>query len=147
MKNLTLETNINNFWPDPWKYNDAGRGKSKWHGTADCGVRAFAICCNMSYDKSRKYLKKFTKIGKANNRRISNGIFTDDMNLAMESQGWFYTKTTKTGGLSFYYDMPKDVTLLCNMPKHFVAMQNGIILDTFNSSGRHIVGYWMELQS
>jgi len=98
----------------------------------------------MPYIKCRKYLKAFGNIGKANNRRISNGVFKDDMDIAMESLGWFYTKMPKTPK-AFCFDMPKDITILCNMPGHFVAIQNGIIQDTFDSSNKRIYGYWQEI--
>lgn len=146
--NLNLNTEIDIIFPTqkPWKYNDGGRSKTKWRGTADCGVRALSIVTNMPYEKSRRYLKAFGNIGKANNRRISTGVYQKDMNLVMESLGWFYQKGPKFFNRKTYWtDLPNNITALCNMPGHFVAIKNGILLDTFDSSNRYIIGYWTEI--
>ncbi len=142
---ISIQASLNNILPDLWQYNDGGRSKTKWRGTADCGVRAFAIVTDMPYDKARRYLKGFTNIGKANNRRISIGVYKEDMDLAMESLGWYYLDAPKFASRkAYHFDIPK-ITVLCNMPGHFVASQHGILQDTWNSTSRYIIGYWKEL--
>lgn len=143
---LSIQKSIDNIFDDAWEYNDGGRSKTKWRGTADCGVRAMSIVCDMPYEKARRILKSFGNIGLSNDRRISKGVHKCDMDMAMESLGWFYQDAPKfTGRKAYCFDIPNDIIALCNMPKHFVAIKNGVLLDTWDSSSRNILGYWVEL--
>lgn len=143
---ISIQSELNNIFDASWQYNDGGRSKTKWSGTKDCGVRALAVVTGMPYEKARKHLKAFTNIGKANHRRISTGIYKVDMDMAMESLGWFYqTVPNFTNNKTYCANMPKNITMLLNMRGHFVAMQNGLLQDTFDSTNKCIIGYWVEL--
>ena len=141
---ISIQKSLDNIFNDSWHYNNGGIRDTKWRGTNACGVRAMAICCNLPYNKARRILKSFSNIGKANNRRISTGVFREDMNLAMESLGWFYNLAPSfIDRKAYHFDIKGNA--LCYMPRHFAAIQNGILQDTWNSTSRYIIGYWTEL--
>ncbi len=137
-----LAAEIGQIFQPKWQYNDAGRGNTKWRGTSDCGVRAVALALNLPYDNARKLCKEFTNIGRAGNRAISSGIYKDDLDLLMESFGWFYHKMPKK---SYLCNIPQNINAICDMPKHFVFVANGILQDTWDSTERQILGYWAKL--
>ena len=140
MKNNSLLAEIDSIFEPNFNYNDAGRSKTKWSGTNDCGIRAFSLATGIDYNKSRKYLKAFTHIGYAGNRRLSTGIYNDDMILAMESFGWIYIEC----GKNVYARQIPNKTML-NMPRHFSYKDNGMIQDTWDCSMRPVLGYYAEV--
>ena len=87
-----LAAEIGQIFQPKWQYNDAGRSKTKWRGTFDCGVRAVALALDLPYNNARKLCKEFANIGKAGDRRISTGIFSNDIDLLMQAFGWEYIK-------------------------------------------------------
>ena len=139
---IDLSIELDQIFSPEWQYNDAGRNKTKWRGQSDCGVRAVALALNLPYNNARKLCKEFTNIGKAGNRAISTGIYKSDMDLLMESFGWFYHKMPKN---SYLCNLPQNIKAICDMPKHFVYIENGILQDTWDSTNRKILGYWIEL--
>ena len=139
-KQRTIMAEIDDIFVPNFTYNDAGRSKTKWSGTNDCGIRAFTLATGTHYNQSRKILKAFNHIGIAKHRRVSNGIFREDMDLAMESHGWFYTKCPSD---TYYYEI--DGIALLDMPRHFSFIADGILYDTWDCSMRRVVGYWQEI--
>ncbi len=127
-----------------WQYNDAGIKQTKFAGTNDCGVRAFALAHDMPYCKARDYLRAFTKIGRAGNRRISIGIYKEDMINAMESKCWLFNPIPKDITCNAW-DLPKKGHFMLDMPRHFSTLIDGVIHDTWDCTDLEVLGYWYQL--
>ena len=126
-------------------YNDGGKHESGYKTKTDCGIRAVAIACEVSYNDARAILKKAAKDGVAGNGQIAKGIYKEDMNSALQSLGWVWRSAPKIKGRKArYYDLPKG-RVIARMSKHFVAVIDGVIHDTWDSSQKMVYGYWEKI--
>lgn len=125
-------------------YNDGGCSAAGFKTTTDCGIRALAIACELSYQDARKILKKAAKSGKMGNGQIAKGIYTEDFNSALESLGWKKVSAPKfTGRKARCDDLPKG-RVIANMARHFAAVIDGRIHDTWDSSEKMVYNYWIK---
>jgi hypothetical protein len=125
-----------------YKYNDGGREEAGFKSKSDCGIRAVAIACDMSYNESRKLLKEYAKRGKQGNGQISNGIYKEDMDAALRSIGWKWFSAPKfEGRKARYKDIPGG-RFIARMAKHYAAVIDGDLLDSWDSSDKMVYGYW-----
>lgn len=125
-------------------YNDGGRVEAGFRSGTDCGIRAVAIACVVPYKEAQKILRFAAKKGKQGNGSISNGIYKEDMTSALKSIGWVWQSAPKFDGRKArYYDMPKG-RVIVRMAKHFAAVIDGVLQDTWDSSEKMVYGYWKE---
>ena len=123
-------------------YNDGGRSEAGFKTQTDCGIRAVAIACDISYKDARGILKKAAKNGKQGNGQIANGIYKEDLNTALETLGFKWSPAPKfEGRKAKHYDLPKG-KVIARMSKHFVAVIDNVIHDTWDSSEKMVYGYW-----
>lgn len=123
-------------------YNDGGRLEAGFKTQTDCGIRAVAIACDISYKDARAILKKSAKNGKQGNGQIANGIYKEDLNSALETFGFKWQQAPKfEGRKAKFYDLPKG-KIIARMSKHFVAVVDNVIHDTWDSSEKMVYGYW-----
>ena len=122
-------------------YNDGGRDAAGFKGKSDCGVRAVAIACNLSYADARKLLKEYAKRGKQGNGAISKGIYKEDIDAALRSIGWKWCKAPKYTGRKA---KAKDLhgTVIARMAHHYAAVIDGVVHDSWDSSNKMVYGYW-----
>ena len=122
-------------------YNDGGRVEAGLKSKTDCGIRAVSIACGMSYQDSRKLVKEYAKRGKQGSRAISSGIYKEDMDAALRSLGWKWFSAPKFDGRKARYsDIP--ATAILRMAKHYAAVIDGTLHDSWDSSGKMVYGYW-----
>lgn len=148
IKNLTSSKYFIGRYDDMenYIYNDGGCSEAGFKIQTDCGIRAVAIACEISYKDARKILKESSKKGKLGNGQISKGIYKEDMSDALETLGWIWKPAPKiTGRKARYHDLPKG-RVIARMAKHFVAVVDGRIHDTWDSSEKMVYGYWIKVQ-
>lgn len=125
-----------------YRYSDGGRKESGVKGIGkDCAVRAVAIAVGMDYKEAKKIIKDFSANGKCGSAAISRGVYKDDLDAALRSLGWEWHKAPKFNGRKARYrDIPG--TAIVRMSKHFAAVVDGVLLDSWDSSKKMVYGYW-----
>ena len=126
------------------KYTDAGRSEAGFKTQGDCGIRAVAVACGLTYLESRKLLQEHARKGKQGNGTISRGIYKDDMDSALRSIVWVCRSAPKFHGRKArYYDMPRG-RIIVRMARHYAAVIDGTLHDTWDSRHKMVYGYWEE---
>ena len=128
---------------EQYEYNDGGRAAAGFKGKyADCGVRAMAIACQISYDEADVRCKSACLFGKRGSRSLSKGIFKEDMTDALKKLGWVWRPAPKfVGRKARCSDMPKG-RVIARMSHHFVAVIDGVPHDTWDCTNKMVYGYW-----
>ena len=126
-----------------YKYNDGGREEAGFKSRTDCGIRAVAIACQMTYCEAREVLKEASANGRRGSRAIARGIFREDMDAALNKLGWSWRQAPRfEGRKAKFSDMPKDKRVIVRMAKHYAAVCYGELNDTWDSSHKMVYGYW-----
>lgn len=139
--------------------NDGGRKDAGFKGTTgDCGVRALAITTGKPYrevydrlfELQREFLSnKRAKRYKKSDPSPRNGLWKEVANMYIEEIGGEWVPCMKIGsGCKVHLDpneLPKG-KLVCRVSKHFCAVIDGVLYDTYDSSRdgkRCVYGYWI----
>lgn len=141
-----MKTNFN--------YNDGGRAAAGFKGTTgDCAVRAIAIVTGKPYKEVYGKVNELAKSERTGKRKrgISNartGVYKGLVKRYMISLGYKWTPTMLIGqGCKTHLsadELPPG-RILCNVSKHYVAVIDGVVNDTFDSSRggkRCVYGYY-----
>lgn len=133
-------------------YDDGGRVESGFKGEAgDCVVRAVAIASKLPYKSVYKSLSLVNK--KTSGRKSArDGINTKSKHYKdyMTSLGFKWVATMQIGSGCKVHLTPKELPkgrLVTQVSKHCVAVIDGVIRDTFDSSRdgtRCVYGYWIK---
>ena len=137
-----------------WEYNDGGRKEAGYKGrVGDCAVRAIAIASQKPYKEIYDLVNKFAKkerIGKRK-RGISSardGVYNTTFKKVMLHLGFKWQPTMQIGsGCTVHLkadELPKG-RIVCNVSRHYVAVVDGIIQDTYDPSRngtRCVYGYF-----
>ena len=92
-----------------YKYNDGGREEAGFKTQTDCGIRAVAIACEITYCEARQILQDASAVGRLGSRAIARGIYKEDMDYALSKLGWSWRQAPKFDGRKARYsDMPKN---------------------------------------
>lgn len=153
--------------------DDGGRSAAGFKGYAgDCGVRAIAIVLDrraeygniydrlaaMHYD----YCMAKAKHAHAHNKDVwlrrakrsaRNGLYPETIETFLREHGdWRYVNLTKFGeSPARMSDLPTNVRIIIRFRKHFAAMLDGALHDTYDSSAvgmqddRAVFGYWVQV--
>ena len=138
-----------------FKYNDGGRAEAGYKGDAgDCGCRAASIALGVPYktmyDLMNDYAKK-ERITKRNRTRSSarDGYARKTFHKLMYHFGWVWVPCMSIGsGCKTHLndgEIPSDQPIICNLSKHYAAVVDGVLNDTYDSSRdgtRCVYGYW-----
>lgn len=145
-----------------WVYDDGGRAAAGFKGDAgDCVARAIAIATGLDYRtvynaladvNARTHVRRSRSAGK---RTAREGIHTSAVAFKqfMESLGWVWTPTMKIGSgckIHLRADELPAGRLIVAVSKHYVAMIDGVVHDTYDPSRdgtRCVYGYWREARS
>ncbi len=135
-------------------YNDGGREAAGYKGhTGDCAARSIAIALGIDYKAAYNLVNSFGAVEHKSKRRHSKsnartGVFGPTMRRIMESLGWIWTPTMLIGsGCKVHVkadELPMGNIILA-LSKHYVAMIDGVLQDTYDSSRdgtRCVYGYW-----
>lgn len=138
-------------------YDDGGRFAAGYKGTCgDCGTRAAAIALQLPYKEVYDELNSIRKelLSKAKSKSdikkfsgsVRDGTATDVMHEFMKRHGWRWVPTMRIGSGCTQHlgDMPNTGSYVCRVAKHYCAVVNGKLRDTFDSgSDRCVYGYWV----
>jgi len=135
-------------------YNDGGRAVAGYKGTTgDCAVRAIAIATGKPYQEVYDALQRHSDQYAQNHRckvakkiRASGssprlGVFGDVFRDYLLSLGWKWMPTMGVGtGCKVHLNTSELLSitpyrrLICRVSKHFVAVIDGVINDTYDCS-------------
>ena len=137
-----------------WKFNDGGRKKAGYKGRAgDCAVRAIAIASQKPYKEIYDLVNKFAKKERIGKRKTGissarNGVYNTTFKKIMLHLGFKWQPTMKIGsGCTVHLkadELPKG-RIVCNVSRHYVAVIDGVIQDTYDPSRngtRCVYGYF-----
>lgn len=136
-------------------YDDGGRAAAGYKGqTGDCGVRAVAIVTSLSYQvvyDQVVLLAKDERPRKGKTRSSPRGgIKVSTLGKLLVPLGWRWVPTMGIGtGCRVHLkaeELPKG-RLVCRVSKHYVAVLDGVIHDTYEESRggtRCVYGYWID---
>lgn len=143
-----------------WEYDDGGRADAGYKGEAgDCAARAIAIATGTSYREAYDLILKFAEQERGRVRRGKKrfshprtGVFTPTMHKVMAHLGWEWVPTMGIGtGCTVHLradELPAG-RIVCNLSKHFAAVVDGVVHDTYDPSRdgtRCVYGYWRQQQ-
>tara|TARA_R110000868_G_scaffold10027_1_gene49215 strand:+ start:3569 stop:3961 length:393 start_codon:yes stop_codon:yes gene_type:complete len=125
-----------------YHHNDGGREAAGYKGTAgDCGARAMAIALQLDY---RSVYKELSQANADNGRSRSarSGIMKDTYTEVLKRHGWIWMKAPQfEGRKARCSDLPKG-RVIAKQAKHFVAVIDGVVNDSWNCTERMVYGYW-----
>lgn len=125
-------------------YDDGGRSNYfKAINVDDCVVRSVAIAKGLDYkqvyDETRRLIGYTPR----------NGVYPNDVKKVMKHFGGEWFGCMKVGkGCTVHLvenEIPMQARIVCSLSKHIVAVINGVIRDTYDSSRngtRCVYGYW-----
>lgn len=137
-----------------WIEDDGGRTAAGFKGKAgDCGVRAIAIATGIGYRAAYDLAAKHCRKERPSKRRrgmsgARSGIHTVTFHKIMAELGWRWIPTMTIGSGCRVHLRDGELPigrLIANLSRHYSAVINGVIHDTFDPSrdGRRCVyGYW-----
>src|SRR5271166_3050477 len=130
-----------------WKYDDGGREAAGYKGkTGDCVTRAIAIACELPYQEVYDALNiaraNPVKASPGTRRKLMNsssrtGIFRRTSQQFLEEIGWTWVPTMEVGSgcqVHLARDELPDGRIICKVSRHLVAVIEGVIHDTHDSS-------------
>ncbi len=142
-----------------WKYNDGGRADAGYRGyTGDCVTRAIAIASGKPYKEVYKVMAEgnanqrlswhFQKSKKTKTARRGISVTRKWFKDYMKSLGFKWQPTMGIGtGCKVHLredELPKG-KIICSLSRHYVAVIDGVINDTYDCSRggtRCVYGYW-----
>ena len=143
-----------------FQYNDGGRKAAGFKNlrSGDCVARAVAIASGRPYEEVYKVLadgnlkQRKTCRSKKTNHTADEGIYTNRKWFKdyMRSIGFEWVSTMGIGtGCKVHLkedELPKG-NIICRVTRHFVAVIDGVIHDTYDPSRdetRCVYGYWIK---
>jgi hypothetical protein len=138
-----------------WKYHDGGRAVSGYKGdTRDCVTRAIAIATGLPYQQVYDDLNRLAESERPRgNRKRSHartGVQKPTYKKYLESRGWVWTPTMKIGQgckVHLRHDELPGGTLIVSVSRHLVAVVDGYVMDTHDSTRggtRCVYGYFQK---
>jgi hypothetical protein len=143
-----------------WIYDDGGRANTGRKGDAgDCVTRAISIAAQLPYGQVYEILaglhvavprtRREVAAGMApRTRSARNGIAKPAIKKFLTDIGWNWTPIMKIGsGCTVHLEtgeLPLG-RLICSLSKHYAAVIDGVIHDTYDPSRdgtRCVYGYW-----
>ena len=125
-----------------YQFCDGGRRAAGLKGkSGDCAVRALAIAAQMEYRVAQRLIKEYAAKGRQGSKAIARGVYREDFDAALRSIGWqWQSAPIFPGRKARYYDIPG--TAILRMAKHYAAVVDGVLLDSWDSSNKMVYGFW-----
>jgi len=123
-------------------YNDGGRKDAGYKGTAgDCAARAMAIALEIPYKQAYDELARAHR-ARTGQKTARKGIYKDDFETVLALYGWVWHPAPKLNGRKARCgDMPEG-KVIARMARHYAAVIDGVVHDSWDSTGKMIYGYW-----
>lgn len=149
----------------PFVEDDGGRAAAGYRGYAgDCGARAVTIALGLDYretyeelavmhkaycEKKAKYARSAVRkqaFLKQATRSARNGLYKETVDEFVGARGWVYVNLAVFGEPpARFSDLPTTGSLVVSLRKHFAAVVDGTLHDTYDSTyeyDRPVYGYW-----
>jgi len=136
-------------------FRDDGGRKNAGYATeaGDCFCRAVCIATGMGYEKVYNMINFYAKNERKGKRKKTKssartGVFIATAKKMMKDLGWIWVPTMKIGqGCKVHLraDELPEGRIICRVSKHFTAVIDGVIHDTFDPSRdgkRCVYGFW-----
>ena len=122
-------------------FNDGGRS-AYFKGTAgDCATRAMAIGLELDYKACYNELSQAHR-ARTGKKTARDGIYKEDFSEVLKRHGWVWHSAPKFHGRKARAtDMPTG-RVIVQMARHYAAVINGVVNDSWNSSEKMVYGYW-----
>jgi len=121
---------------------DGGRSHYFKGKAGDCAARAMAIALQLNYKQCYDELAK-AHSAKTGKKTARNGIYKDDFDAVLKRHGWVWHPAPKfIGRKARYSDMPNG-RIIARMARHFTAVIDGVVHDTWDCRDKMVYGYWM----
>lgn len=125
-----------------WQYDDGGREAAGYKGTTgDCVTRAIAIACELPYQEVYDAMfaggRDLSMRMKKYSPTPRNGVFRRVYEPFLMSIGWTWVPTMQIGSgcqVHLKADELPDGRIICKVSRHLVAVVEGEIHDTHDSS-------------
>ena len=123
-------------------YNDGGRAAAGFKGRCgDCGVRAMAIALDLPYKAVYRELAQANKDA-GGKRSARDGMMKDVYAKVLTRHGWVWKSAPKFDGRKARYsDLPPG-RHIARMARHFAAVIDGVLHDSWDSRHKMVYGYW-----
>ncbi|MBM4137499.1 MAG: hypothetical protein FJ241_11820 [Nitrospira sp.] len=139
-----------------FQYNDGGRAEAGYKGTTgDCAVRAIAIVTGKPYQEVYDLVNQYGAMERMSKKRRSKGksnartgVWKETIRKIMLNLGYKWTPTMSIGsGCKVHLRKEELPTgrLLVNVSRHYVAVIDGIVNDTYDCTrggSRCVYGYY-----
>jgi hypothetical protein len=120
---------------------DGGRSQYFKGQAGDCAARAMAIALELDYKQCYNELAAAHR-ATTGKRTARNGIYKDDFSVVLKRHGWVWHPAPKIDGRKArHYDMPEG-RVIARMSRHFAAVIDGVVHDSFDSRDKMIYGFW-----
>ena len=131
-------------------YNDGGRSKYfKAKNVGDCVTRAIAIASGMDYKEIYDMVDKAEKTARGRKKGSArNGAYRKHYEPIIEKLGGVWVPTMKIGSGCTIHVKAEELPngrIICKCSRHLIAVIDGVINDTYESSRggtRCVYGYW-----
>lgn len=153
---VRMTTQLNHQHGTAFQVNDGGRAAAGYRGdTGDCGTRAVAIAAELSYEFVYNAINDLARSERTGKRKkhISHGrtgVYPQTMHKLLTNRGWVWVPCMSIGsGCTVHLradELPAG-RLVVRLSKHYVAMIDGVVHDTYDPSRdgtRCVYGYWKE---
>lgn len=126
-------------------HDDGGRADAGYKGTTgDCATRAIAVAAQMPYKEAYILVNQFGQQERTSKRKRSKssartGVYSATMRRIMSHLGWKWTPTMTIGSgcrVHLVADELPPGRLIASVSKHYTAIIDGVIHDTYNPSER-----------
>lgn len=134
-----------------WSYNDGGRARAGFKGSnGDCVARAIAIATGMPYEMTYRMVDLAAREENRDFKDRSDsqtGVYSETQSRLLTALGWVWVPKTGRGRRKMYLTtgaLPTG-TLIVSLNEHLVAVIDGILHDTYDSSHggtERVLGYW-----
>lgn len=129
-----------------YQYNDGGRKDAGYKGVAgDCGARSMAIALEIPYKQAYDQIALANKNDPRSGKKSArNGVYRDTFTEILKTHGWSWVKAPKIAGRKARAsDLPKG-RYIARMAKHYAAVVDGVVQDSWDSSHKMVYGYWAQ---
>lgn len=138
-----------------WQFDDGGRAMAGYRGLAgDCATRAAAIVTGRSYQEVYDLIielgsKERTSPRRKHRSHPRTGVHMPTMQKLMLGYGFLWVPAMGIGtGCTVHLadgELPDGVPIVCRLSKHYAAVVDGVIRDTYDPSRdgtRCVYGWW-----
>ena len=125
-------------------YNDGGRADAGFRGkTGDCAVRAMSIALELPYADVYRELAQANKDA-GRKKSVRRGVMKKVYSKVLSKYGWEWHSAPKFDGRKARYNDLPNGRLIARMSKHFAAVIDGELHDSWDSRHKIVYGYWFK---